>query len=31
MRISMTDIFDNPTVRSLAKVLDERYRSGRPL
>nr|WP_328722932.1 beta-ketoacyl synthase N-terminal-like domain-containing protein [Streptomyces sp. NBC_00247] len=29
-RISMTDIFDNPTIRSLAKVLDERCRSWRP-
>ncbi|MFD4263324.1 ketoacyl-synthetase C-terminal extension domain-containing protein, partial [Streptomyces sp. NPDC058534] len=30
LRISMTDIFDNPTIRSLAKVLDEHRRSGRP-
>ena len=28
-RVSLTDIFDNPTIRSLAKVLDERGQSRR--
>ncbi|MFI8308076.1 acyl carrier protein [Streptomyces sp. NPDC085927] len=30
LRISMTDILDNPTIRSLAKVLDEHRRPGSP-